>query len=452
MRVMLIQPGCSAAYSEKIFMHEPLALEYLGAGLQLDGHEVAVLDARLESDSAGAVRRFNPQVAGITGYTNQVPIIKDLAARLKAANPAVVVVVGGHHATVRPEDFNEPFIDLVVIGEGVAALREIVQRLQESRDCGDIRGLGIPGPAMRFTAPREHPALDALPLPARALTRQYRRHYFNEWLKPLASIRTSLGCTSRCNFCALWAITGGRYLSRRPEAVVAELKTIDEVNVFFCDDESLCDVRRMQRLAELIGAAGIRKKYFLYARADTIVRHPDLFRKWRDIGLAQVFVGMESFSDRRLAGLNKGLTTAQQAQAAAILDELGILLYANFVVDPDFSREDFRALARYVRELDLKYASFSVLTPLPGTALYRERESELVTTRHEMYDFTHPVLPTALPRPEFYAELTWLYGHALPLRHRLGMLKKYGFWRGLKLLREYPRILAAMKRRAAAAV
>ncbi len=147
---------------------------------------------------------------------------------------------------------------------------------------------------------------------------------------------------------------------------------------------------------------------------------------------------MESFSDRRLEGLNKGITTEQQAQAVKILDELGILLYANFIVDPAFSREDFRELVRYVRMLNLKYASFSVLTPLPGTALYNERESELLTKRHEMFDFMHTVLPTTLPLKEFYAELAWLFGNALPVRHTFGILRKYGVMRALKLLIKYP--------------
>lgn len=427
-------------------MHEPLALEYLGAGLKLDGHEVAVVDARIDSDIEGAFKKFNPQVVGITGYTNQVPIVKDIASRLKRINSDVFIVVGGHHATVMPQDFNEAFIDLVVIGEGVGAIREIMERLEQNRNFEDVKGLGIPGTEIRFTGKRVHPELDSLPFPDRTLTEKYRNNYFNEWLRPLASIRTSLGCTSRCNFCALWTITDGKYLRRSPEKVVKELKTISETNVFFCDDESMCDVHRMKRIGELIREAGLQKKFFLYARADTIVGHPELFRQWRDIGLTQVFVGMESFTDRRLEGLNKGITTAQQGQAVKILDELGVLLYANFIVDPAFSSADFKKLVQYVRELNLKYASFSVLTPLPGTALYNERQVELLTKRPEMFDFMHTVLPTALPLKKFYAELAWLYGNALPARQRFGILRKFGGMRALKMLMKYPYFIAKTKK------
>ena len=68
----------------------------------------------------------------------------------------------------------------------------------------------------------------------------------------------------------------------------------------------------------LIAVAGIRKNYFLYGRVDTIVNHPELFAKWAGIGLAQVFVGMEDFSDKRLTAMQKGITTAQQAEAAVL--------------------------------------------------------------------------------------------------------------------------------------
>lgn len=446
MRILLIQPRCSAELSEEVFMHEPLALEYLGTGLKLDGHEVAIIDARIDHDIEGAFKRFDPQVAGITGYTNQVPIIKGIAAQLKTINPDVFIVVGGHHATVMPHDFNETYVDLVVIGEGCEAMRQIVGRLEHGRNLDDLKGLGIPGAEMRFTEKRIHPELDSLPVPDRSLTERYRNHYFNEWLKPLASIRTSLGCTSRCSFCALWAITDGKYLRRSPDSVVEELKSIKEQNVFFCDDESMCDVRRMKVLADKIRESGLQKKFFLYARVDTIIGYPDLFRQWRDIGLTQVFVGMESFSDQRLQGLNKGITTEEQAKAVKILDELGVLLYANFIIDPAFSREDFRELVKYVRALDLKYASFSVLTPLPGTAMYRERESELMTRRNEMFDFMHTVLPTAMPLKEFYAELACLYENALPARHRLAILRKYGWVRAARLMLKLPYLMAKVKK------
>jgi radical SAM superfamily enzyme YgiQ (UPF0313 family) len=432
LRVLLIQPPSSWAFADKVFMHEPLALEYLGAGAKLDGHTVRIHDSRLNPDIDSVQLEFKPQVIGLTGYTSQVPIIRQYADRVKNLDPSVTVIIGGHHATVCPQDFNRPSIDMLVIGEGVLALREILGYLSGNNKVDGlerIQGLAIPGAPMRYTTPRPYTPLDELPLPDRILTRGYREHYFSEWLKPLASIRTSLGCTSKCSFCALWKITGGKYLRRRPENVVEELASIEENKVFFCDDESMCDLRRMDRLADLIQEAGIRKKYFLYARGDTIVRNPVLFAKWRDIGLHLVFCGMESFSQDRLRRLDKGLSIEQQEKAVNVLNDLGIIMYASFMVDPDFTREDFRALRSYIRRLKIKYASFSILTPLPGTRLSEERREEILSYQPELYDFLHSVLPTRLPLKEFYAEFSSMYRDAIPLRRSLPILARYGLRR-----------------------
>ena len=427
MRVLLIQPPSHDPLTDKIFLFEPLALEYLGAGLKLDGHEVRLLDARLEPDVEGVFRGFQPDLVGLTGFTSHVNIIKDLARRLKGLNPDVLTVVGGHHATVRPEDFNDPAIDVVVIGEGVFTLREIARSVECGGRLADIRGLAIPSPdGMICSEPRPYTDLNELPFPDRALTARHRHSYFSEWFKPLASVRTSLGCTARCTFCALWGITGGRYLRRDPEAVVAELATIAEPNVFFCDDESMCDVRRMERLADLIREAGIRKRYFLYGRVDTIVNHPELFAKWARIGLAQVFVGMEDFSDKRLTAMKKGVTTAQQERAVRILDDLGVMMYASYMVDPAYTRDDFHALLSHVRRLKHKYATFTVMTPLPGTELHAARESELLSRKPELYDMIHALLPTTLPLPEFYEEMADLWVKAVPIYRVLPTLARFG--------------------------
>ena len=428
MKILLIQPPSADPMSDRIFLFEPLALEYLGAGLKEDGHQVEILDARLDPDIQAAFRRFQPEVVGITGYTSQVNIVRHLAGELKAAVPELLVVVGGHHATVQPEDFNMPEIDVLVIGEGVFTLREIVCTFARGEgDYAAIAGVALPGPdGLQFSSPRRYTDLNALPFPDRSLTSRHRAKYFSEWFKPLASVRTSLGCTARCNFCSLWSITGGKYLRRDPESVVEELRRVAEANVFFCDDESMCDTRRMDRLADLIRDSGIQKNYFLYARVDTIVKYPELFAKWAKIGLAQVFVGMEDYSDERLAAMHKGVNSAQQVEAVRILDDLGVMMYASYMVDPDYSREDFRNLLAYVRRLKHKYATFTVMTPLPGTELHAENRQRLLSTRPELFDMMHALLPTRLPLAEFYEEMARLWTQAVPLYRALPTLFRFG--------------------------
>lgn len=442
MKVLLIQPPSCDPLTDEIFLFEPLALEYLGAGLKKDGHHVQLLDARIEPDYESAYRRFQPDVVGLTGFTSHVTIIKKMAEQLKVLSPEVLIIVGGHHATVRPMDFNDAQVDAVVIGEGVFTLREILSAMEKGSSFSPIAGIAIPHvDGMIFSKPRPYTDLNELPFPDRSLTANYRKQYFSEWFTPLASVRTSLGCTARCTFCALWKITEGKYLRRAPEQVVEELQSVAEPNVFFCDDESMCDVKRMDTLADLIAAAGIRKRYFLYGRVDTIVNHPELFAKWAKIGLAQVFVGMEDFSDTRLKAMKKGISTAQQAEAVKILDSLGIMMYASYMVDPAYTKEDFSTLLAYVRKMKHKYATFTVMTPLPGTELHDTRESELLSRKPELYDMLHPLFPTRLPIQDFYKEFANLWIKAVPFYRVVPTLFRFGVQGMLIRIKLFSRVL-----------
>lgn len=166
MRVLLIQPPSHDPLTDRIFPFEPLALEYLVAGLKLDGHEVEIVDARLEPDIEGACRGFQPELVGLTGFTSHVNIVKGIAARLKELNSDVLTVVGGHHPTVCPEEFNEPNIDMVLIGEWGSTLRETIHAIESGSPLRKIKGLAIPCPdGMLFSEPRPCPGLNAFPSP-----------------------------------------------------------------------------------------------------------------------------------------------------------------------------------------------------------------------------------------------------------------------------------------------
>jgi hopanoid C-3 methylase len=446
MKVMLIQPPSSTSFMDKVYMYEPLGLEYLGAGLKEDGHQVLLLDARLEPDFESAFFSFEPEIIGITGYTNHLSIIKKMATRFKEINPNIFIVVGGHHATVRPMDYNHTAIDLVVLGEGVFTLREVLNHRVKQLELDDIPGLAIPGKEMKFTPKRPYTNLDDLPFPDRSLTAQYREAYFSDWMEPLASIRTSLGCFGRCSFCALWSITEGRYLERKPEKIVEELQGIQEEFVFFCDDESMCDTRRMDKLADLILKAGIQKKYFLYGRVDTIVKHPELFAKWKKIGLTQVFVGFESYSDEKLKGLNKQITIEQQKQAVKILNDLDIQIYGSFVIDPSFTRHEFNQLIDYVRKLKVSYVALSILTPLPGTKLFEQTEDQLIAKDPKFFDFMHTVLPTTLPLEEFYSEYARALMKATPILRYLRFISKFDRKRRFSIMKDYLEVVKDVKK------
>jgi radical SAM superfamily enzyme YgiQ (UPF0313 family) len=222
MKILLVQPAKpeKALGGEDFSIFEPLALEYLAAGVAPD-HDVRILDMRLDPDLDSQLCDFRPDVASITSYTVHVNTVNRLFQRIKAFNPEICTVVGGHHATVRPEDFYTPFIDLIISGEGVFPFRRAMVRLEKKQALSEIPGaLCLENSAVILIQGDQDLDLDAFPFPRRDLTAAYRQSYFSEWMRPLASIRTSKGCHFRCQFCALWKLTGGRYLPRKPERIV----------------------------------------------------------------------------------------------------------------------------------------------------------------------------------------------------------------------------------------
>ena len=431
MKILLVEPpkAPSTIGGEDVFLFEPLALEYLAAGVSKE-HEVRILDLRLDKDLQRIYTDFHPDIVGITAYTSHVNVIRRLFAQIKGWDSRVLTVVGGHHATVMPEDFLSPFIDLIAIGEGVFAFKEIVTRVGKGEPFDGMPGVAFAkGDSLIRTDSQAAVDLDVFPFPDRRLTAKYRKHYYSEWMKPLASIRTSKGCPYRCKFCAQWKVAGGRYFKREPRRIVEELAKIEEECVFFADDESLIDAARMTMLAQLIKEAGINKRYFLYGRSDTITQNPELLRVWRDIGLERVFVGLEFFRDADLNYIRKNSTSEDNENAVRILHGLGIDVYASFIVRPEFTKADFAALRKYCQRLELNFATFAVLTPLPGTDLYQEVKDQLITHNYDHFDFIHTHLPTALPLKKFYAEYHDLYTKGIAPSKQLSLLRKYPLWK-----------------------
>jgi radical SAM superfamily enzyme YgiQ (UPF0313 family) len=203
----------------------------------------------------------------------------------------------------------------------------------------------------------------------------------------------------------------GKYLTRSPESIVEELASLGEDidSVQFADDNTLHNVERAKRLALLIRERKIKKKLSMYARADTIAKHPDLIEALKEAGLEYLTVGIESFREGVLSELNKRSSVEMNNEALRILRRLGIGDAAHLIVNPNFAVADFQALFRYVCESDLFQPTFTVLTPLPGTDLYQSLYDRLVIRDYAYFDLAHAVLPTRLSRKDFYGKFVRLY-------------------------------------------
>ncbi len=424
MDVALLKPPSSGILGlEMITFVEPLGLECVAGTLEPEGHACAIYDLRIDGLEAGMekCRRFAPQVVGIQcNFTTERYRTIQVAKEVKRQNPGVFVVVGGHDASRDPGWFRDPSIDAVAVGDGEEIMLPLVDALERDRDLKTVPGLRLNRPHGQEDtghAPSRR-SLDDIPLPARHLLADYAPHYFINFRKPLALLETARGCPFKCNFCSVWKFHESTFREKSPQQVVKELASIEAPNIFITDDIFWMNVRRGHELADAIKASGIRKFFTVQTRTDIICRHPELIEKWAECGDLAIFLGVEKVDDAGLASVNKKNTASNNERAISILKDLGVGFTCNFIVDPSWDYEDFTRLREWIALHGTYNSGFSVLTPLPGTDLWKDVEADVNVKDWELFDIVHTVLPTKLPMDEFYSEYSRLWRTALEVRYQ----------------------------------
>jgi hopanoid C-3 methylase len=469
MKVLLVRPPITLEVARRLqaFLHlEPLALEIVAGGIP-SPHVTRILDLASEKSVDGAflqtLAEFKPDLIGFTAYSNEAATVKRLAAMAKSRRPGVTIMVGGTHATIAPDDLRLPgTIDLVIRGEGGTAMRELIPLLEKKTPLPESDAF-LPTNSPRFAelasaAPPALPPFDQVP-PARRDLVDRSRYYCIWHGKPgerlptlfprTAAARTSVGCPHRCSFCVVHYLASGKYVRRTPEDAVNEILGIPEEHVYFLDDEMFIDAKRAEAIGRLLLECGVRKSYVSWARSDTIVRHPELFKLWKQVGLTMIYVGLESMDPDNLRDYNKAVTPDVNRQAIAILRELDISLHASLMVNPDFTEADFQKVRRAIGTVGPAEMSFTVFSPPPGTELWKKHRAEFCCPDpYGFYDGMHTLLPTKMPLKKFYRQLSmlWLFAARnsplirnklkVPFKDRLRFWYS-GFWYGYSVQHIY---------------
>jgi len=423
MKVAFVKPPVGGILGlEMLTFVEPLGMECVAGILEPLGHTCRIYDLRLDGEEVGLAkcREFQPEVVGLQcNFTTERNRTIRLSREIKQLLPDAFVLVGGHDASRDPTFFQDASIDAVALGEG----EEVMPRLLESLDEGNLdKAPGVmrntsSGPVFTKGAVGRS-ELDDLPMPARHLIKEYAPHYYINFRKPLALMETARGCPYRCNFCSVWKFHEKSFREKSPERVVEELALIEAENIFITDDIFWLNVHRGREIARLIKQAGIKKYFTVQTRTDIIVRHPDLIEMWKDCGDLAIFMGLEKVDDEGLKSVNKNNSADNNVRAIEILKELNVGFTCNFIVDPNWTHADFEKLRDWVDKMGTYNSGFSVLTPLPGTDLWREVESKIEADNWELFDIVHTVLPTRLSREEFYTEYARLWAWSLEVRYK----------------------------------
>ena len=412
MHIVLIYPSTNefkdldGDYTRKL---EPLALEYIAAALYED-HDVTIIDTRIETDAIKRIEELMPDVVGFSALTCNINLCIKLCQSIKKINQKIHTVIGGAHVSIVPSSIIDDAVDFLVLGEGVFSFQKLIEKLSmKQNDFSDIPGVMYRDSHNNFTQPQSQKKYDItnFPLPLRRhkpdaysmimrIDKEFKRY-------ATSSMIFTSGCPYRCNFCSVWKLKDGKYYKRNPRTIVEELSQVSNDVIYIADDESMIDKSYVMEVFNAIEQAGIKKKFIMYGRCDTIIRSPELISFLRDHGVIRINIGIEASTDAGLQYLNKKISTTDHEKAIDILFKNGMNIFAFFIVNPIFEEKDFALLKDYIFKLGLDSLSvFSILTPLPGTALAATVKDSVTSRNYDLYDCAHVVLPTRVPLEEFY--------------------------------------------------
>jgi len=457
-RVMLIKPTYQTlGYDFYEAAFPSLALEYVAAYIEdIPGIAIKIIDAKAEDlsikDLTNRILNFKPDLVGLTvPVTSAIDSVMEVGKIVK--QQGATLVLGGWHPTLDVVDTLDKGADIVVRGEGELTFRELIQKGAP---------VGVAGLSYKENGSYIHNPdrdlikdLDTLKFPARHLRPKKGR--FEMFHMIIDCIETSRGCASKCKFCSTHIVYRGKWRHRTVPSIIAELIEISKnpkiTDVFFVDDNLLVNMKRIRELSVEIIKAKHNKiipeklRFFFQGRLDLMARYPEVVKLMGQAGFWLVLVGIEAVTEETLKLINKGATIEQMKQGIKALHDAGIIIIGNTILGAnlDSTIEDELATIRYVAEnLDLDMASFTILTPFPGTILCKELEEKnlILTKDYSQYNWLNPVIRTNNLSAQTLKRLLFRGFFAVNYygRGKLGILKRAIRSRGLRFIFNMTRI------------
>jgi len=374
-RIVLINPAKEVPLLDWTMRYPPLGLMSIAA--VLDGHQVEILDLKVEKLRPKALRKRLSGV-DIVGITVLTPSVDSALALCRTAKECgAVTVLGGVHPSLMPQVIEYPDVDIVVRREGELTFKEIA----DGMPLASIAGVSfMSGNTAVHNPDRALTVLNTLPPPRRDLISRYSGDY-NAFGRSMDALSTARGCQFRCSFCcvpALWR----SYRELTPVEVIAEIKRMNPAEIVSIVDDNFCqDMQRVEAICDLIIQEGLNDRIFsVFSRVDAIVGNPDVVAKMARANMRVVFIGIEAATQQALDRMNKKTRIEDIYRACEILEKNGILIWAGHIIgNLEDTYDDVDALIKMSKELPLDMADFTVITPYPGTDLYRHAlESNLI--------------------------------------------------------------------------
>jgi radical SAM superfamily enzyme YgiQ (UPF0313 family) len=350
---------------------------FIAAYLRPQGHRVDMLRVPITMTAASLIRAIRdaaPDLLALSLTSRQWLRGRELVASIRSAID-VPVIAGGLHPTFSPEEvLARPGFDYVCLGEGEAAMLDLVTQLEETGrnqdvEPGSIDNIWVRGASRPALRPPIEP-LDAVPFLARDLLDEPNG---------VVHMSTQRGCPYPCTYCAArnfdelyqeLAVYGRR---RSHENVLAELGELEESGklayVIFLDDTFTIRRRWVEEFCRLYGER-FGKPFSLHARVETV--DEALLAQLAGAGCSHITYGVESGSYRiRRDVMKRPVTDERIQQVFEWTKAAGIMVTANYMLGvPGETREDLEMTLALAEELDAFDFGFFVFYPYPGTQLF----------------------------------------------------------------------------------
>jgi radical SAM superfamily enzyme YgiQ (UPF0313 family) len=366
-----------------------------------------LVDETLERIDMSAIRPGD--IVGISVHTGNA--LRGYEVGRAAREAGAIVVYGGIHATLFPEEARE-------VGQGHAIVRGdgdlIWGRVIEDAAAGKLQpqyeGGRVPGDA--FVPAR----WDLLPP--------------NKYM--WASVQTVRGCPKHCSFCSVWRTDGQQPRMRNVDVVVDEIVQLRRRGFRFlalADDNfypvSAKDLEMAARRADKTHLHELEEmraeRFELMDRlaklpSDTVfftqitmeaAEDPEFLDAMRRANIKGALVGVEAVTPEGLKDIYKDFNFAGDALAERLrtFRKHGVHVLGSFIFGlPSDTPQTFDATAALAEAADITFAQFVMLTPFPGTIDFEKWEKSF-GDQPPMFGDTpltrHWLIP-AEKRPKYY--------------------------------------------------
>jgi len=361
----------------------PMAFSYLGAIAKQEGFEVFVENLNAQYSEAtiegviALIKREKP-IIGISIFTNYSRDAYDLISKIR--DYCEVIVAGGPHVTIYPEEVLEKGADVAIVGEAEAVFGNLINSVFDGKGLNKVKGVVFRdnGRVVRTESP-EIVDLDKIQMPDKEIHRKSDYIKIKEEINNFGGILSSRGCPGRCTYC-YHSLFGKCFRYRSAENVFEEMKYLYEkygiTHINFIDDAFTVNRGRLMRLCDLLIDSRLGLEWVCATRIDYLDR--DIIFKMKEAGCVMISLGVESCIPKTLIKMKKTGNAKWYIQHSENVlkwcKEAGIRAGVNILTGfPWDSVEDIKKLQEYViwmRPYVTQNFCGGVLQPLPCTEVY----------------------------------------------------------------------------------